>query len=108
MTLSPEHWRCPLIRPRTFERRRVVARLALHAEATSMNVRTCVAGAADHRRLDDVLRSDMAVGATCLCVGTQQREARVSCMVEVPHLPAVRRMALVAVLAEPSVVNIIL
>ena len=71
VTISREHRRCPLVRPRTFERHRVVALLALEAEATSVNVLTRMTGTADHRWLDDVLRPDMAIGATYLCVGTR-------------------------------------
>jgi len=85
-----------------------MALLALDTEATSVNVLARVAGTTDHRWLDDVLWPDMAFGATCFCVATRQRKPRMSRMVEVPHLPAVRRVTLTAILSEPSVVDVIL
>src|SRR5262249_45113775 len=94
--------------PRTLERRRVVALLAVDPEATGMDIFARMTGAADHRWLDDVLRPDMTVGATDLGVRAQQREARVSRVIEVPHLPTVGCVALGAVLAKSSIVNIVL
>ena len=60
-----------LIRPRTLEGRSVVTLLAPGAKAPCMHVITGVARSADHRRLDDVLRSDVAITAAYLCVSTQ-------------------------------------
>ena len=63
------HW--ALIRPRTLEARSVVTLLAPGAEAPCMHVITGVACSAEHRRLYDVLRSDVAISAAYLCVCTQ-------------------------------------
>lgn len=100
--------RRPSIRPRTFERRAVVALLAFDSETASMNIVTGMTGSADHRWLDDVLRADVAIGATDLCVRAQQREAGVSRVIEIPQLPAVRSVAFAAILAETSIVHIVL
>src|SRR3954471_15332846 len=86
--LSPDHARCSLVCPRAFEGSRVVTLLTLLPEASLVHIVTRMTGTADHRGLDYVLRADMAISATRLCVRAQQREAGVGCMVEIPHLPA--------------------
>ena len=106
--ISPDHWCRPLVRPRAIEGGGVVTLLALLAESSGVHIVTGVTGTANHRRLDDVLRPDVAIGATDLCVGSQQWEARVGRMIEIPHLPAVRVVALGAVLTQPAVVYIVL
>src|SRR5882724_3649507 len=50
----------------------------------------------------------MAVGAADLRVSAQERKAGVGRVIEVPHFPAIRRMALGAVLPETPVVNVVL
>jgi hypothetical protein len=67
--VSAQHW--ALIRPRTLEARSVVTLLAPGAEAPCMHIITGVACSAEHRRLYDVLRSDVAISAAYLCVCTQ-------------------------------------
>jgi hypothetical protein len=85
-----------------------MALLAFRAEAPGMHIVACMAGTADHRWLDDVLRPDVTVGAADLRVRAQEWEASVSRMIEVPHLPAIRRVTFTAILAQSSVVNVIL
>lgn len=106
--ISPDHWCRPLVRPRAIEGGGVVTLLALLAEPSGVHIVTGVTGTANHRRLDDVLRPDVAIGATDLRVGSQQWEARVGRMIEIAHLPAVRVVALGAFLAQPAVVHIVL
>jgi hypothetical protein len=105
---SPEHSYRPLVCSRAPEGSRVVTLLALRSEAPGVHVIAGMTRSADHRWLDDVLRSDMAVGTTDFCVCPQQREASVGCMIEVPHLPAIRRVAFAAVLPQAAVVDVIL
>ena len=82
--------------------------LTLLPEAPLVHVVTRMTRTADHRWLDYVLRADVAVGAAHFCVRAQQWEAGVGCVVEVPHLPAVRVVALRTVLTQTAVVNIVL
>jgi hypothetical protein len=84
-----------------------VTLLAACPEATGMHVVTRMTRAADHRWLDDVLRPDVAVGTPDPGMGTQQREASVRRMVEVPHLPSIRCMTFAAILAEPTLMSIV-
>jgi len=104
---SPEHCSDPLACPRTPEGGRVVTLLALRSEAPGVHVIPRMTRSADHRRLDLVLRPDMAVGAADLGMSTQQRETSVRRMIEIPHLPAIRRMAFAAILAETAVVYVV-
>ncbi len=104
---SPEHGCLPLARPRPSERSRVVALLALGAEAPGVDIVSRMTGSADHRGLDDVLRPDVAVGASDLRVRAQQGETGMGGMIEVPHLPTVWCMAFAAVLTETAVVDIV-
>ena len=104
---SPEHSYRPLVSPRASEGGRVVTLLALRSEAPGVHVIAGMTGSADHRGLDDVLRPDVAVGATDFCVCPQQRKASVGCMIEVPHLPAIRRVAFGAVLSQTAVVDVV-
>ncbi len=67
--MSPDHECCSLVCPWTMEGGRVVALLAFLAEAPRVYVITGMTGAANHRGFDDVLRPDVAIGATDLCVG---------------------------------------
>ena len=105
---SPEHDCRPLACPRPLEGGRVVTLLALRSEAPGMYVVSRMTRAADHRRLDDVLRPYVTVGATHLPMRAHQREAGVGGMIEVPHLPTVRRVAHGAVLAQSAIVDIVL
>ena len=84
-----------------------VALLALWAEPARVHVVLRVASAANHGRLDDVLRLEMALGATDLRMRSRQREERSCRMVEIPQFPAVRGVALRAGLGECAVVDII-
>lgn len=104
---SPEHSYRPLVCPRSPEGGRVVTLLALRSEAPGMHVIAGMTRSADHRRLDDVLRPDVAVGATDFSVRAQQRKASVGGMIEVPHLPAIRCVALAAVLSQTAVVDVV-
>src|SRR5882762_3068782 len=106
--ISPEHSCSPLVCPRASEAGRVVALLALRSEAPGMHVVGGMTRSADHRRFDDVLRPDVAVGTTDPGVRAQERKAGVGRMIEVPHLPAVGCMAFGAILAEAAVVDIVL
>jgi hypothetical protein len=106
--ISPEHSYSPLVCPRASEGGRVVTLLALRSEAPGVHVIAGMARSADHRRFDDVLWPDVAIGATDLCVCAQQREAGVGRMIEVPHVPAIRRVAFAAILAETAVVDVVL
>ena len=81
--------------------------LAIRPEAALMNVIGGVAGAADHRRLHPVLRSQMAVRTADAGMRTQQGEAGMRSMIEVPLLPAVGTMALGAVLTQCARMRII-
>lgn len=105
---SPEHSYRPSVCSRAPEGGRVVTLLALRSEAPGVHVIAGMTCAADHRRFDDVLRSDMAVGATDFCVCSQQRKAGVGCVIEVPHLPAIRRVTFAAVLPQAAVVDVVL
>lgn len=85
-----------------------MALLALRSEASRVDVVTCMAGAADHRRLDTILGSQVTVRTTYLCVGADQGKACVRGMVEVPPLPAVGCMARAAIFAESPRVHVVL
>src|ERR1700736_1977099 len=97
MRISPEHSCSPLVCPRASEAGRVVTLLAVRSEAPGVHVVAGMASSADHRRFDDILRPDVAVGTTDLGVCAQERKAGVGRMVEVPHLPAVGCMAFGAI-----------
>ena len=84
-----------------------MALLALLPEPARVHVVLRVAGAANHGRFDDVLRLEMALGATDLRMSPRQREERSCRMVEVPEFPAVRGMALRARFGERAVVDIL-
>lgn len=82
--------------------------LTLGSEAPGVYVVSGMTRPADHRRLDGVLRPDVAVSATHFRVCAQQGETGVSGMIEVPHLPAVGRVAIAAVLTQSAIVDIVL
>lgn len=105
---SPDHACCSLVGPRAFEAGRGVALLTFLSEASLVHIVTGMTRTADHRGFDYVLRSDMTIGTTDFRVSPQQREAGMGCVVKVPHLPAVRVVALRAVLPQTAVVNIVL
>lgn len=83
-------------------------KLLMMPEASLVHIVTGMTRTADHRGFDYVLRTDMTIGTTDFRVSPEQREAGMGCVVKVPHLPAVRVVALRAVLPQTAVVNIVL
>jgi hypothetical protein len=69
--LSPDHECCPLVCPRAFEAGRVVTLLTLLPEASLVHIVTRMTRTANHRRLDYILRADMAVRTAHFRVGPQ-------------------------------------
>ena len=92
--MSPEHHRqTSVVGPRPLEAGGGMALLALLTEPAGMHIVFRVAGAADHRRLDDILGLQVALVAPDRGVCSRQRKSRPRGMVEVPELPAIGRMA---------------
>lgn len=84
-----------------------MAELTLCAEPAAVNVVFRVTPATQHRRLDDVLRLEVALGATDLRMGTGQRKAGPRRMVKIPKFPAIRRVARGAGLGQCAVMDVI-
>jgi hypothetical protein len=81
--------------------------LTLRAEPPAVHVIFRVTSAAQHRRLDDVLRFQVALGATDLRMGAAQRKPGARRMVEIPQFPAIRRVARGAGLGQCAVMDVI-
>lgn len=81
-----------------------MAALALSAELAEVHVVFHVAGRALAPEFDLARRLTMAVRALQLRMRSVQRKAGHACMIEFPDIPTIRRMAVVAFLAEASLV----
>ncbi len=84
-----------------------MALLTLNAEAPGVHVITGMTGTAHQGGFADVLGLDVAFAATDLGVRSREREARALRVVEVPQLPAVGCVARRALLAQTSLVDVI-
>jgi hypothetical protein len=96
-----------VVGPWPLESRGGMTKLTLCAEPAAVNVVFRVTPAAQHRRLDDVLRFQMALGATDLRMGSRQRKPGSRRMVEIPQFPPVRRVARGAGPGQGAVMDVI-
>jgi hypothetical protein len=96
-----------VVGPWPLEGRGGVTELTLCAEPAAVNVVFRVTPAAQHRGLDDVLRFQVALGATDLRMGAAQRKPGARRMVEIPQFPAIRRVARGAGLGQCAVMGVI-
>src|ERR1700730_5674606 len=100
-------WSWLLLSPRAFPGVRGVAAAALRAILAQVPIVLVMAGIAFLRHLLRTGRLTMTVGADELAVRAEQREVRIARMIELPHLPAVRRVAGLAFLSQAAFVHIV-
>jgi len=81
--------------------------LTLRAEPATVHIVFRMTPPAKHRRLDDVLRFQVALSATGLRMGSGQRKPGPRGMIEIPQFPAIRRVARGAGLGQCAVVDVI-
>lgn len=85
-----------------------MALLTVRAEPACVDIGLRVTAPADHRRLGDVLRPDMALRAADRGVCPRQREPCPRGMIKFAQVPAVRCVAAAAVLAQGAFMGILL
>jgi len=81
--------------------------LTLTSVLADVHVVVAMARRAFHREFDLVRRLFVATGASDFAVCAAQCEAGFLCVVEVPNVPAVRRVAIGALLAKSAFVDIV-
>jgi hypothetical protein len=105
--LSMRRLSTSVVGPWPLEARSGMTELALFAEPGAVNVVFRVTPATQHRRLDDVLRLQVALGAADLRMSASQRKPGPRRMVEIPQLPAIRRVTRGAGFGQCAVMNVI-
>ena len=84
-----------------------MAAVALCAILTQMPIVLVMAGIAFLRHFPRTWRLLMAVSALQFAVCTEQREVRIPRVIEPPQLPAIRRVAGLALVAQTTLVHIL-
>ena len=98
---------CFLLNPRAFPRIRGVTALALHSELPQMPIILVMAGIALLAHFSRARWVAMARRALQLAVRAEQRKVRILGVIEPPELPAIRRVAGLALLSQCALVHVL-